>query len=71
MCPSEGRSVLEELWWAFEFVIFSGLHSFAEVFCIPVNYDGSEQVQASHSVMLGLCGSVADLTLAANSDGIF
>ena len=40
---------------------------FAETGGIPVDYDGGEEVQPSHSVVLALAGAVADFALASDA----
>ena len=40
---------------------------FAEMHSIPVDYDGGEQVQPSHAIMLSFAGAVADFALAADA----
>lgn len=38
--------------------------------CVPVDDGGSEQVEAGNPVVLALGGSIADLALAADAQGI-
>lgn len=40
---------------------------FAEMHSIPVDYDGGEQVEPSHAVMLPFAGAIADFALAADA----
>jgi len=39
--------------------------------CVPVNDDGSEEVQPGHSEVLALGCSITDFTLAPNAQGVF
>ena len=43
---------------------FAGMHS------IPVDYDGGEQVQPGHAVVLGLAGAVAEFALSPDVEGV-
>ena len=43
---------------------------FAETGGIPVDDDGGEQVEASHSVVLALAGAVADFALSADAESV-
>ena len=38
---------------------------------VPVDDDGSEQVEASHAIVLSLCGAVADFSLSPDPEGVF
>ena len=40
---------------------------FAEMHSIPVDYDGGEQVQPGHAILLSFAGAVADFALAADA----
>ena len=42
-----------------------------EVFGVPVDDDGGEQVETCHAVVLPLCGTVADFALPPDAQGVF
>ena len=65
MHPSERRDIREKGAWAVFLFVHSGSDGDAELFCIPLNHDGDQRVQPSHTVMLALGGAVLDLTLAS------
>ena len=44
---------------------------FVEMGSIPVNDNGSEQVEASHAVVLALARAVADFTLTPDAEHVF
>ena len=71
MCPSEWRDVCEQVWRAVEAIAFSTGDGLAEVFGVPVDDDGGEQVQPCHAEVLGFGGAVADFALTANAQGVF
>ena len=48
-------------------VVLSLSDRFAEMHSIPVDYDGGEQVQPSHAIMLSFAGAVAGFALAADA----
>ena len=45
-------------------------HSFAKMLGVPIDDDGSEQVQPGHTEMLPFGCSVADFALAADTQGV-
>lgn len=55
---------------AIQSIAAAACDSLTEVLGVPVNDDGGEQVQPSHSEMLSFGCSVADFALAANAQGI-
>ncbi len=64
MGPSEGRDVREEVCWRVQPGLFPLRDSDTKLFCIPIDYDGGEQVQPCDPEVLALCGAVADFPLA-------
>ena len=71
MRPSEGRGVRQKIGWAIQSLAFSVVDGLAEVFGVPVDDDGGEQIEAGHAEVLAFCGAVADFTLAADAQGVF
>lgn len=70
MGPTEGRDVRQEVWrtvHAFAAAIGDGL---SEMFCVPVNDDRGQQVQASHAEVLAYCRTIADFTLAVDAESV-
>ena len=67
MCPSEGGDVGQKLWAAVETVALSRVDRVAEVFCIPVDDDRGEEVEARHPIVLPLGSTIPDFALAANA----
>ena len=47
MRPSEGRGVRQKIGWAIQSLAFSVVDGLAEVFGVPVDDDGGEQIEAS------------------------
>ncbi len=43
----------------------------AELFCVPVDDDGGEEVETRHAVMLTFRGAVADFALSPDTQGVF
>ena len=71
MRPSEGRGVRQKIGWAIQSLAFSVVDGLAEVFGVPVDDDGGEQIEADHAEVLAFGGAVADFTLAADAQGVF
>ena len=38
---------------------------------VPVDYDGGEQVETGHAVVLTLGGAIPDFTLSPDAQGVF
>lgn len=45
--------------------------SLTEVFGVPVDDDGGEQVETGHAIVLAFGGAVADFALATDTQGVF
>ena len=71
MRPSEGRGVRQKIGWTVQSLAFSPVDGLAEVFGVPVDDDGGEQIEACHAEVLAFGGAVADFTLAADAQGVF
>ena len=54
---------------AFETVALARGDRISELFRVPVNDDGSQQVQACDAEVLTLSGAVSDFTLTADAQG--
>ena len=50
---------------------FSCRNCLSEIFCIPVDDDGCQQVEAGHAIVLPLGGSVTDFALTPDAQGVF
>lgn len=71
MCPSERRGVRQKIGRAVQPFAFSVIDRLAEMFGVPVDDDGGEQIEACHSEVLVFGGEVADFTLANDAKGVF
>lgn len=60
----------EKIGWCFQTGLFPLRDRDAELFCIPVYYDGGEQVQPGDTEVLTFSGAVADFSLSADPQGI-
>ena len=49
----------------------AAIDSVTEMFGVPVNDDGGEEIQPGHSEVLALSCSITDFTLAPNAQGVF
>jgi len=54
-----------------ETCVFSGRHGASKVVSAPIDYDCGEQIEASHTVVLSLGGSVTDFGLTSDAQSIF
>ena len=71
MCPSERRDVRQEFRGNAESVVVALRDSMAEVKRVPVNHDGSKEVQPSYAEVLAFGGAVEDFALTADAQGVF
>jgi hypothetical protein len=71
MCPSEGRDVRQKLLREILTGAFSCHSCLSEIFCIPVDDDGCQQVEAGHAIVLPLRGSVTYFALTPDAQGVF
>lgn len=61
----------EKIVWRFQSSLFPLRDRDAELFCIPVNDDGRQQVQPCDPEVLAFCGTVPDFTLSTDTQGAF
>ena len=69
--PAEWRYVRQQVVRTVEACAFSLCDGLPEMLGVPVYDDGGQQVQSGHAVMLALGCSIADFTLATDSQGVF
>ena len=60
----------KRVWAGFSF-LQSGIDSDAELFCVPVDDDGSEEIEACHAIVLTFGSAVTDFALASDAQGVF
>ena len=61
----------QKIGWVIQSLTFSVVDGLAEVFGVPVDDDGGEQIEAGHAEVLAFGGGVADFTLVADVQGVF
>ena len=61
----------EEVCWRVQTGLFPLRDSASKLFCIPIDYDGGEQVESCDPKVLAFCGAVSDFALATNPQGTF
>lgn len=54
-----------------ETCVFSGHDGATKVVSVPIDYDCGEQIEASHTVVLSLGGSVTDFALTPDAQSVF
>jgi len=63
--------VREEVCWRVQPGLFPLRDSASKLFCIPIDYDGGEQVESCDPKVLAFCGAVSDFALATDPQGTF
>ena len=71
MGPSERRDVPQKFVRVIESGAFSCRHCLPEVFGVPVDDDGRQQVQPGHAEVLSFDGPITDFALAATAQSVF
>ena len=71
MGPPKRRYVGEEFGWAIQSCPLSPCHSVSELFGIPINDDGGQQIEASDAEVLSFRGTVADFSLTPDPKSTF
>lgn len=70
MRPPERRDVCQKVGGAIQAIAAASGHSVPEMFCVPINDDGSKKVQPGHPEVLPLSCPITDFALAANAQGV-
>ena len=71
MGPAERRDVRQQVGGTVQTGLVTTGNGMAEMFGVPIDDDGGEQVQPGHPEVLSFAGAVADFALTADAQGVF